>query len=73
MEIYKGNGESGRVYYVFPPATNYRTAIKEAARAGKNGVSKMTTIPVWIKGDDLFLEKTKGARKTIAVVKRGIR
>ena len=71
MDIFKDAGRTGRVYYVSPYKVDPDKAIAEAAHASKNARHSMQIIPVWVKGDDLYLDKTKGAKKHLAVVRKG--
>ena len=71
MEIYKGEGNKGRVYYVFDRKKKPEIAIQEAARESKNAVKDMLIIPVWTNGIELYLEPAKGAIKAFAVVRKG--
>ena len=70
MEIWKEPGESGKAYHVFDSKTNKNEAIAEAARHQKIARAKMEAITVYIKGDDLYLEKVKGGKKALAVVRK---
>ncbi len=70
MEIYKESGQSGKVYHVFDRKKKPEKAIEEAARYQKIGRAKMETVPVWIKGDTLYTEATRGAKKMLAAVRK---
>lgn len=56
MDIFKAAGQNGKVYYVFPYKVDPDKAIAEAAHASKNARHKMQIIPVWVKGDELYLD-----------------
>jgi len=71
MEIYKGEGLRGRTYYVFNRNKKPEIAITEAARESRNARWNMTIIPVWVNGNELYTEPTKGTVKMMAVVRRG--
>lgn len=70
MEIYYGTGKKRTAYYVFPKDYDKTQAIEETAKKRKYAKADLKIIPVWIKGEDLFLEPEKGAKEEIAVIRR---
>lgn len=70
MEIYKGAGKTGRVYYVFGISVKVEEVIREVARLRKVSPSRLKTISVYVKGDELYLERVEGSRLKIAVTGR---
>lgn len=70
MEIYKEAGKTGRVYYVFGISVKAEEAIHEGARHRKVSPSRLKTIPVYVKGNELFLERVEGGKLKVAVTGR---
>lgn len=71
MEIYQESGKTGRKYYVFSRKKKPEIAIAEAAHEAKEARANMVTIPVWVDGDTLYTEPTRGAVKMMAVTRKG--
>lgn len=63
FEIYKGK----KTYYVYKSG-KWQHVSKEVARLRKCKPYDLICITVWIKDDELFLEKVKGAKQMLAAV-----
>ena len=68
MEEYR-ELESNRTYYVFSIGVNAKDAIREVTSRTKMAMDKYECVKGWILGDDLYLEKVKGA-SMVKVVRR---
>ena len=70
--VYREGGNNSKHYFVFDAKNTKQTvaAIKTIATDKKVKSEHLEAIPVWIKGDDLYLEKVSNSKKMLAVVRR---
>lgn len=70
--VYREGGNNSKHYYVFDAKNAKQTvaAIKTIAAEKKVKAEHLEAVPVWIKGDSLYLDKVNNAKKMIAVVRR---
>lgn len=69
MEIFE-HDKNRKAYYVFPWGTRMKDAAEEVATSKHINPNKLVVIPGYVKGDELFLEKKKGAEKVLVLYKR---
>jgi hypothetical protein len=69
---YWEKGRLSKHYFVFDAKNTKQTvaAIKTIATEKKVKAENLEAVPVWIKGDYLYLEKVDKAKKMLAVVRR---
>lgn len=70
MEVYYGTGKKRTAYYVFSKNHDKMQAIEETAKKRKYAKADLKIIPVWTRGNDLFLKPEKSAKEEIAVIRR---
>ena len=70
--VYREGGNNSKHYFVFDAKNAKQTvaAINTIAKEKKIKAENLEAIPVWIKGDYLYLEKVDKAKKMIAVARR---
>lgn len=69
MDEYTEYGKRHRTYYVFSIGVSATDAIRETAHQTKMAADLYECVKGWILGDDLYLEKVKGA-SMVKVVRR---
>ena len=73
MEVFYGVRNNHRVaYYVFPDTSRMKEMdmyIREVAGRLNHSKDSYTFIPVWVSGDNMYLNPVKGAEKKIAVIR----
>ena len=71
MEVFKENGQTGRVYCVFDRKAKMADAMKEAAMFRKVSIKKLEAVPVWIKDETLYTTRQKGGEKRTGIISHG--